>query len=242
MDGSIFDAAQPRFIGHRGFTPLAPENSLPSFKAAGKHGLWAIETDVHLTRDGVLVCCHNADTGGWFNGASAIAETDFSELRKLRFIRGNRVEFLSPEELRIPTFAEYLEICLRYNAVPFVESKVITAVEPVLAELERFGLLRHSVLSSVEFSHIEECRRLNREIFVHHIFSTPEIMLKIAGFGNGGLSYNYPDPADAPPEWIREAHRNGVRVCLRAGDTPEQVRKMMALELDYIPTNRLWSL
>ena len=55
----FFSSSRTHFISHRGFTPLAPENSLPSFLYAGKFKQWAIETDLHLTKDGEVVCCHN---------------------------------------------------------------------------------------------------------------------------------------------------------------------------------------
>jgi glycerophosphoryl diester phosphodiesterase len=44
--------------GHRGARGLRPENTLPSFEAALDHGVDSIETDLHLTRDGVAVLCH----------------------------------------------------------------------------------------------------------------------------------------------------------------------------------------
>lgn len=45
--------------GHRGARALHPENTLPSFEAALDAGVGSIETDVHLTRDGVAVLCHD---------------------------------------------------------------------------------------------------------------------------------------------------------------------------------------
>lgn len=45
--------------GHRGARALHPENTLPSFEAALDAGVRSIETDVHLTRDGVAVLCHD---------------------------------------------------------------------------------------------------------------------------------------------------------------------------------------
>ncbi|MBS1372084.1 MAG: hypothetical protein HPZ91_19240 [Lentisphaeria bacterium] len=236
---SIFDrAGSPRLIGHRGYTPAAPENSLPAFEAAGKLGMWAVETDVHMTRDGVPVCCHNADTGGGFDAALPIADSTFAELRKLRIVRGNGADKLPPESLRLPSFREYLEICRKHGAVPFVESKTAD-IGRILAELEELDMLACAVLSSIEFGHLEACRRLNRKIFIHHIFSTPEQMLRVAELGNGGVSWNCPDPAAAPAELIGETHRRGVRACLRAADTRESLRLMLALKLDYIPTNLL---
>jgi glycerophosphoryl diester phosphodiesterase len=45
--------------GHRGARGLKPENTLPSFEAALDAGVTSIETDVHLTRDGVPVIYHD---------------------------------------------------------------------------------------------------------------------------------------------------------------------------------------
>jgi glycerophosphoryl diester phosphodiesterase len=46
--------------GHRGARGLRPENTLPSFEAALDVGVTAVETDVHLTADGVPVLFHDA--------------------------------------------------------------------------------------------------------------------------------------------------------------------------------------
>ncbi len=46
--------------GHRGARGLKPENTLPSFEVALDVGVASIETDVHLTRDGVPVIYHDA--------------------------------------------------------------------------------------------------------------------------------------------------------------------------------------
>ena len=45
--------------GHRGARGLAPENTLPSFAAALTIGVTTIETDIAITRDGVLVISHD---------------------------------------------------------------------------------------------------------------------------------------------------------------------------------------
>ncbi len=44
--------------GHRGARGLKPENTLAAFEAALDAGVSSIETDLHLTRDGVVVLCH----------------------------------------------------------------------------------------------------------------------------------------------------------------------------------------
>jgi glycerophosphoryl diester phosphodiesterase len=46
--------------GHRGARGLKPENTLPGFEAALDVGVTTVETDLHLTRDGVPILCHDA--------------------------------------------------------------------------------------------------------------------------------------------------------------------------------------
>jgi glycerophosphoryl diester phosphodiesterase len=45
--------------GHRGARGLKPENTLPSFEVAFDLGVTSVETDVHLTADGVPVLIHD---------------------------------------------------------------------------------------------------------------------------------------------------------------------------------------
>src|SRR6516164_5232519 len=45
--------------GHRGARGLRPENTLPSFEAAFDTGATTVETDLHLTGDGVPVLMHD---------------------------------------------------------------------------------------------------------------------------------------------------------------------------------------
>ena len=47
------------YIAHRGCSRLFPENSLESFRKAASLGTDWIETDVQITKDGILVVRHN---------------------------------------------------------------------------------------------------------------------------------------------------------------------------------------
>ncbi|MBQ2630914.1 MAG: hypothetical protein IJG13_14670 [Kiritimatiellae bacterium] len=236
-------AGKPFFIAHRGCQSLAPENTVASFVCAARLGLDAIETDVRFSSDGALVCVHDDNLKRMFGDERAVASVRLDELRSLvpaKDAKG-KVKGLKSwpkEALRIPTFAEYLDVCEQYDKVPFIETKGdVAVVKPVLDEVRRRGLGKVAVLSSIPFEHIREARRLDKEIFVHHIFSEPEILDELAAMGNAGLSYNYKDPEAAPEGLVGRVHAKGVKMCLRAGDTPDAVAKMMAMGLDYIPTN-----
>ena len=226
-----------RYISHRGFQPMAPANSLPSFAAAGALGQWAIETDVHLTRDGKLVCCHDACVDTTYDGSGLIADMTWNELRTLRLKQGNRLNCLTDEEKRMPLFSEYLTVCRRFGSVPFVELKT-SDVEPVLKTVAAAGLREDEVImSSTRLEWLKEVRRLSPSMFIHWIFGNEDQLDELAALGNAGLSWKIANCFECSPEKITMAHERGLKVCLRAGDSIESVRHMLALGLDYIPTN-----
>ena len=48
-----------RLYAHRGASAERPENTIPAFERAIEIGVDALETDVHLTRDGALIVVHD---------------------------------------------------------------------------------------------------------------------------------------------------------------------------------------
>lgn len=110
--------------GHRGARGLAPENTLASFARAISLGVSTIETDIAITRDGVLVISHdpalNPDItrgpdGQFLEGRGpVIFRTTFDELRRYdvgRLKPGTRYAASYPDQqpvdgARLPTLAE----------------------------------------------------------------------------------------------------------------------------------------
>ena len=54
----------PQSIAHRGYKAKHPENTMGAFRGAVEAGAHAIETDIHLSKDGVVVLSH---VGGYLN-------------------------------------------------------------------------------------------------------------------------------------------------------------------------------
>ena len=73
----------PVIIAHRGASAYAPENTLASFEKAIEMGALIIETDVHQTKDSVVVIMHDLSVDRTTSGKGLIKEmysTDFKQL------------------------------------------------------------------------------------------------------------------------------------------------------------------
>ncbi|MHB2169546.1 glycerophosphodiester phosphodiesterase [Alsobacter sp. R-9] len=78
------DIKRTLVIAHRGASALAPENSTESFRAALTAGADAIETDVRLTRDGVVVCFHDSTLARLAAGdPRRVEDIDYRELKAI---------------------------------------------------------------------------------------------------------------------------------------------------------------
>jgi glycerophosphoryl diester phosphodiesterase len=111
--------------GHRGARGLRPENTLPSFEIAMDVGVSSIETDVHLTSDGVPVLVHDPVLIG---AGSQISRLSLAELRRFRVA-------VNPDPLRFPE--------QRSDLTPLAESFALErGIDPygvpMLAELLAF--------------------------------------------------------------------------------------------------------
>ena len=58
---SFLHSAPRLVVAHRGFAVGVAENTLAAFHQALEHGADVLETDVHLSADGVAVCSHDPD-------------------------------------------------------------------------------------------------------------------------------------------------------------------------------------
>jgi glycerophosphoryl diester phosphodiesterase len=76
----FLDHAGPIAFAHRGGAGRAPENTMPAFEAAVSLGYRYLETDVHLTRDGVLVAFHDGRLDRTTDRAGAIADLDIADV------------------------------------------------------------------------------------------------------------------------------------------------------------------
>ena len=110
-----------KLIAHRGLSGIAPENTLPAFKEAGKAGYFGAECDVRMTTDGKWVIMHDGTAKKMCGANRIISSTDYKTLSSLEINNGANIE--KYKNTKIPTVEEYLEVCVKYSLVPVIEIK-----------------------------------------------------------------------------------------------------------------------
>jgi glycerophosphoryl diester phosphodiesterase len=104
----------PIVIGHRGCAGECPENTLPSFERALAAGAAILETDLHVSRDGVPVLIHDPVVDRVCDGSGRVSDLSLAELQRLDAghhftLDGGRSHPFRGKGFRIPTFEEALK-------------------------------------------------------------------------------------------------------------------------------------
>ena len=90
----------PEVVAHRGSTAEAPEHTLAAYRHAATIGADAVECDVRMTRDGVLVCVHDRQIRSTSNGRGVVSALHLRELEQFHFgarRRGSRSRWADDE-------------------------------------------------------------------------------------------------------------------------------------------------
>ena len=131
------------WVSHRGESYDAPENTLAAFKLALERDTDAWETDIHFTRDNILVCCHDPHTERTCGEKMVIAESSFEELQTLDAC--NNKEQYKGE--KIPKFADLLAM-LPQGKLLFTEIKIShpDIVDAMMNEIDAAGVSREQII------------------------------------------------------------------------------------------------
>ncbi len=81
--GHFLEGEGPLLFGHRGYSRLAPENTLAAFRLLLEHGIPGVELDVHLCASGEPVVIHDSDLKRVTGLDGRVEQTPWSRLREL---------------------------------------------------------------------------------------------------------------------------------------------------------------
>ena len=137
---------------HRGASEYYPENTLMAFYAGLQMGANGIETDVHKTRDGVLVLFHDDTLLRVTGEEGAVGDYTYEELQRFT------VRHENGREDKIPTLEQFLR-CFGWRQLHFAIELKDKHIEKEVAEmLDRFNMREKTIVTSFSYENLERMR------------------------------------------------------------------------------------
>jgi glycerophosphoryl diester phosphodiesterase len=244
----------PWLVAHRGGSLLAPENTFVAFDRATALGADAIETDVRRTRDGVVVVFHDEDTARLTGVPGTIEARTLAELEALDAAHaftadGGGTFPHRGRGVRIPTLAATLA---RYPATRFsIDAK---SGDPPLAHA-LVAAIRDAAAEGrvcIGSFHDAQARRLGQLLpsacrFLPQRAAAWHVLAAHAGLSGAWCPRGF-DLAALPPRrgpipvvtsrTVAHFHRLGMPVHVWTVDDEREMRRLLALGVDGIVTDR----
>ncbi|MDR1960120.1 MAG: hypothetical protein LBQ54_13935 [Planctomycetaceae bacterium] len=234
-------------VAHRGFSYIAPENTLLAYKMAVQFKANGAECDVHTTSDGVIVLSHDGNMKRTLGKDALITNTPFSEFRKADagLWMGKQFKGEVP-----PTLEEFLELLNGTTCYPVIEIKMKGIEQPVIDLVKKHGLLDVSTIITFDAEVAAKVRKMEPDISVAWLYSedmkgktaeaeadrlTEFFLQKCAELDTNILDLNYGLLSE---KLIKNLHDHGVVVWAWTVDNPKGMEQLLDWGIDSITTNR----
>jgi glycerophosphoryl diester phosphodiesterase len=238
MDTIKINKSNTLMVAHRGLSGLEPENTMAAFIAAANRDYFGIETDVHVTADGQFVVIHDDDTG---RVAAEKISVEQSTLAQLQQIHLNDKNGQPRSDLRIPTLAEYLQVCARYDKTAVLELKNAFAREHIekMLEVVRANITDDRIIFiSFDYNNMKMLRELLPEATLQFLTADVVDDALIAQLKAHRLDLDIYF-SRLTEETIALLHANDIRVNCWTVDNPVRAENRVRWGVDFITSNIL---
>ncbi|MGD9900537.1 MAG: glycerophosphodiester phosphodiesterase, partial [Calditrichaceae bacterium] len=234
-------------IAHRGASHIAPENTLAAVRLAWEANADAIEVDVHLSKDNVIVVIHDENTLRTGGRNAFVADQTLDELKQLDFGVYKDKKWAGE---RIPTLEEVVRTVPK-NKMIFIEIKCGMEIIPFLENLiNNSGLLT----GQVEFIGFDSdvMRELKKTLpeftalllfemekdstsgrWVPHVEEMIRLAKKAGLDGLDVLGCEYVDD-----DFVRKVKASEMKLYVWTVDHPQEARRLINAGVDGLTTNR----
>jgi glycerophosphoryl diester phosphodiesterase len=207
-------------LGHRGYSGAYPENTLLSFQKAIEYKADGVELDVHLSKDGEMVVCHDEDMYRTYGKHAWIKDETLSEMREYESM-GQKIPTLKEVFETLPDSA-IINIELKTNVIHYknLEKDVLGLINDNNPERVWLSSFNHDTLVKVrEMDKNVKLGMLFGEEHLKALKKSMELSLKI-----GVFSYNVPTYAAGVKgfdDFMTFAKANGIKMVFWDSNTVE---------------------
>ena len=225
----------PKIFAHRGAIDRFNESTITSYEIAIMDNIDAVEIDLRMTKDDVLIAMHDETIDRTTNGTGKVSQLTLDEIKSFETI-GYYHGKIKKEE--VPTLEEIFQK-FHNRGKYYIETRLVDGKVKMEAHLvnllKKYDLLDPKYVAMQSFSEesLEKIKELAPEITLTLLFKEGEFQLKKA------LDVEFPviglEASDATAEGVKALHRKGKEVHVFFNDIhsmEEQQRKMKELNVD----------
>ncbi|MBQ4157889.1 MAG: glycerophosphodiester phosphodiesterase [Clostridia bacterium] len=223
---------------HRGAMAYAPENTLPAFQMAIDMGADGIECDIHLTKDGQFVVCHDPTIDRTSTGKGSIVDLTLEEIKSYDF----GVKFDEKYKgTTAPTLGEMLDVVKNMNPINIEIKKFgggrddAEVLDQLYELLKEKNVIENTIVSSFDAPLLKLFKQRHGDIYTCLLYTEK---LGAAEFARKlGCSAIHPHLKKLKKVTVNSAHARGIKVNSWTINEESDIRKMIEIGCDGVITN-----
>jgi glycerophosphoryl diester phosphodiesterase len=241
--------ASPRFgpllYAHRGAPLELPENSLPGFARALELGADALEIDVHMTRDGHVVVCHDANGLRTAGVERRVCDCTLSEIKRWE-LRAPLTAGSSAGAAQVPALDEVLEAFPEARLNIDVKQHEPAVIDAVLAVIAKHSAMQRVLLTSFSSAITRRVRArgyagptgFGRAEVVSLVFAPARVLAHVRSGGSRvQIPVRYGVLALDRPALIDKLHALGLALDYWVVNDADEAQRLLARGADGIVTD-----
>ena len=238
--------------GHRGARARRPENTIPAFEYAIQAGVDALEMDMAVTKDNVIVISHDPilepPVCHGPQERAVIHELTLLQVKQWDCGAQQNPRFATQQAIpgtRMPTLDEVFALAPQEAFDYNIETKSFpdkpqytptpeVFVQMVLAKIRQYKLEKRVILQSFDFRTLRAMRKLAPEIRLSALVDENDHRDFTAIAADAGAGIVSPYFKLVTPEKVAAAHKAGLQVVPWTVNTPQEWDPLIAAHVDAI--------
>ena len=225
-----------KLIAHRGLSSIAPENTMSAFDLAGKEQrFFGIECDIHETKDHQFVVMHDDNLSRMVKKDVLIKNLTLKELKKYVIKAGNNIKNYPKQS--IPTFEEYLDLCVYYDKVAIIEIKEVMELSSLVNVMNHIDnhLGLRAVIISFNINYLKYMRALSETIELQLLTDQmDDATIYDARVNQIDLSIWH---EQINTDRVKQLKKEGFKIAVFTVNDPKLQRKYASMGIDYLTTD-----
>ncbi len=229
--------AQTKIIAHRGFSSVAPENTLLAFRKAIEVGADYFELDVQRSKDNKAMVIHDAtiDKTSSDNQTGEIVQMNSKELKNIKVGYTKKFGDKYADE-KLPTLKGALEVAKGKIKV-CIEIKSYGLEQEVLEAVNELEMNDQVIIFSFYYPVLAKIRKLDNKIPILYLISEADEMTVDYAKVIDAKAIGVGSRTDLTKEYIDFAHQQGVEVWQWTVNDEEKMESLMDIGLDGLITD-----